>query len=95
MSAAAIQDEGATKRFVTRRRLRHAYQQAFLSMEGKIVLGDLAKRCFVMGTTFVANDPSGRISAFQEGQRAVFQHIQTILRKSDEEIRNISEEDWS
>lgn len=89
-----IQDEAAAVRLISRRRLRAAYQHVFLSMEGKIVLADLAKRCFVMSTTFASGPDGGRVSAFQEGQRCVFQHIQTIIRKSDEEIRNIAEEDW-
>ena len=94
MSAEVIQDEQAFSRFVSKRRLRAAYQAVFLSMEGKVVLADLAKRCFVLSTTFVAGPDGDRISAFQEGQRCVFQHIQTLIRKSDDAIRKITEEDW-
>lgn len=89
-----IQDESAAKRLVTQRRLKAAYEHVFLSMEGKIVLGDLAKRCHALTSTFADGPDGDRFSAFSEGQRTVFLHIQTVLRKSDEEIRNIAEEDW-
>lgn len=95
MSAAALQEQGTFDRFLRKRRMQSAYRHVFLTLEGRIVLADLAKRCFVLSTTFASGPDGDRISAFQEGQRAVFQHIQTVLRKTDEEIRNLTEEDWT
>lgn len=86
----AQQSEG--RKIVRGRRLKHAYQSVFGSMNGKAVLGDLAKRCHAFTTTF--SPQSSRVTAFQEGQRSVFLHIQTILNKSEQEIREIAEEDW-
>ena len=88
-----FQQQGDEKRFNSKRRVRNAYRHAFLSAEGRIVLADLARECFVGKSTFKANDPSGRISAYYEGLRSVFELIQKTLRMTDAEVRNISQEE--
>ena len=92
MSAGIFQREIDEKRFISKRNVRNAYRHAFLSAEGKIVLADLARRCFVGQSTFQWNDPDGRISAFNDGHRCVFELIQKTIRLTDAEVREIAEE---
>ena len=56
--------------------LQRDYIHIFESDEGKRVLEDLKKRCFVNQTTFV-ND--SHATAFHEGHRSVVLHILTML----------------
>ena len=59
--------------------LRDMYTQTFTSENGKKVLNDLANRCHAMSTTFVSGDANA--SAFEEGKRAVFLHINNMINK--------------
>lgn len=53
-----------------------AYKDVFSTQEGQIVLGDLLRHFgFTDKTTFVENDPAGRLQAAGEGQRSVIIHI--------------------
>ncbi len=65
---------------------QNVYQKVFGTEDGKIVLEDLRKRCFVDHTTY--SDIHGQMS-FNEGRRSVFMHIDTILKK---DIRDILED---
>ena len=59
--------------------LRDMYTQTFTSENGKKVFNDLANRCHWMTTTYVSGDANA--SAFEEGKRAVFLHINNMINK--------------
>jgi len=59
------------------------YQRVFDTIEGKLVLEDLRKRCFVDRTTY--NDSHGQMS-FAEGRRSIYIHITNTLNKNLQEI---------
>ena len=66
------------------------YQRVFGSEDGKAVLKDLEKRCFVNHTTF--NDNHGQMS-FNEGRRSIYVHIINQISKDLEEIlENLTKE---
>lgn len=71
---AAKRDEGEAKATLG------AYQTVFDPQrpESRRVLDDLAKYCNVESSSFVPNDPHQ--TAFNEGQRDVFQHVCGMLR---------------
>ena len=56
--------------------LKVAYRKCFETEDGKKVLKDLERRCFLTYTTFNA-DPY--VSAFQEGTRSVVLHIKQAM----------------
>lgn len=59
--------------------LRDMYTQTFTSENGKRVFTDLANRCHWMTTTHVSGDANA--SAYEEGKRAVFLHINNMINK--------------
>ena len=59
--------------------LRDMYTQTFTSESGAKVFNDLANRCHWMTTTYVSGDVNA--SAFEEGKRAVFLHINNMINK--------------
>ena len=69
--------------------LQQDYHKAFSSNEGKAVLEDLEKVCF-MHTTTINDNP--QITSFNEGMRAVMLHIKTRMRmdihKLQKEVSN-------
>lgn len=65
------------------RNRRGAYQAAFTSPAGEMVLEDLAKFCRANETTFSA-DP--RVSAMLEGRREVWLRIQQHLGLTSEQL---------
>jgi hypothetical protein len=54
------------------------YQRVFGTNDGKAVLKDLEKRCFINHTTY--NDSYGQMS-FSEGRRSIYIHIKNLLEK--------------
>jgi hypothetical protein len=54
------------------------YKRVFGGEDGKAVLQDLEKRCFINHTTF--NDNHGQMS-FNEGRRSIFVYIKNLLEK--------------
>lgn len=67
--------------------LRNDYKKVFESEEGKKVLKDLEKVCLYRATTF---DKDSLVMAFQEGLRAVYLHITTIMEMDIEELERIT-----
>ena len=67
--------------------LRADYQKTFGSDEGKKVLADLEKVCMFKASTF---DKEAPIMAFQEGLRAVYLHITTVMTLDIEALENIA-----
>jgi len=59
------------------------YHRVFDGEDGKAVLKDLEKRCFVKHTTY--NDSHGQMS-FNEGRRSIYVHIINLLEKDLEEV---------
>ena len=57
--------------------LQQAYSKTFSSEEGRKVLEDLAKVCFAKFTTI---HELPHMTCFNEGQRAVYLHIQTRIQ---------------
>ena len=53
-------------------------------VHSRLVLADLAQLCNATQSTIVAGDPQG--TAFNEGKRAVWLHIQDMVRLSPDEI---------
>ena len=66
---------------------RTDYKKTFETEEGKRVLKDLEKVCMYRFTTF---DKDSLTMAFQEGLRAVYLHITTIMDMDIEELERIS-----
>lgn len=66
---------------------RNDYKKVFESEEGKRVLKDLERVCMYRATTF---DKDAAIMAFQEGLRAVYLHITTIMEMDIEELERIT-----
>jgi len=67
--------------------LRADYQKTFGSDEGKKVLADLEKVCMFKASTF---DKEAPIMAFQEGLRAVYLHITTVMTLDIEQLEKIA-----
>jgi len=59
------------------------YQKVFNSPEGKNVLNDLNRTCFLTQSTFTGDTHD---SAFNEGQRAVLLRIYSILKTQPEKL---------
>lgn len=59
------------------------YQRVFDTDDGKRVLADLRKRCYMNATTY--NDNHGRMS-FSEGRRSIYIHIENLLEKDLKKI---------
>lgn len=66
--------------------LREDYKKTFSSEEGKKVLKDLEKVCLYNTTSF---DKDSHVMAFQEGLRAVYLHIKTIMEMDIEELERL------
>jgi hypothetical protein len=56
--------------------------------EARLIWDDLARECFVVGSTFAQGDP--HLTAFREGARAAFLHIahQTGITLFSEKLPN-------
>ena len=67
--------------------IRNDYQQVFSTEEGQRVLKDLEKVCLYRATTF---DKDALVMAFQEGLRAVYLHITSIMNLDIEELERIA-----
>lgn len=67
--------------------LREDYKKTFSTEEGKRVLKDLENTCFYNTTTF---SDKALMIAFNEGNRAVFLHIKTILELDIETLEKLS-----
>lgn len=59
------------------------YKRVFDTVDGKAVLKDLEKRCFINHTTY--NDSHGQMS-FNEGRRSIYVHIINLLNKDLKEV---------
>ena len=68
--------------------LREDYRKTFETPEGKRVLADLATTCFYNTTTFVPNDSMAVV--FNEGNRAVYLHIKTIMEMDIETLERLN-----
>jgi hypothetical protein len=66
---------------------REDYRKVFDTEEGKRVLKDLEKVCMYRSTTF---DKESLTMAFQEGLRAVYLHITTVMTMDIEELERIA-----
>ncbi len=64
-----------------------AYRQAFAGRAH--VLADLAALCHAQAETYVRGDPHE--TAFNEGRRAVWLHIQRMLDLTDRDLRDLKE----
>ena len=60
------------------------YRRVFDTVDGKMVLEDLAKRCFENYTSFDANNPYQ--TSFNEGRRSVYKHIINLLNRDLKEL---------
>ena len=67
--------------------LREDYKKIFTTEEGKRVLKDLENICFYNTTTL---SDKALMIAFNEGNRAVFLHIKTILELDIEALEKLS-----
>ena len=61
--------------------LTEAYQITFGSNEGKKVLDDLGRRCFVNSTAYVPGD--AHASHVNEGTRSVYLFIQNMINHKE------------
>lgn len=85
---------------IFRRKL--SYQRLFFgdqvgfTVEGKIVINDLIRYCNVKNSTVKRGINNSNIDpvsvAFEEGKRAVFNHILKVLNTSNEAIINMYKE---
>lgn len=69
--------------------LREDYNKVFSSEEGKRVLKDLMKVCSADAITF---DKDALTMAFNEGNRAVYLHIKTIMEMDIEKLEQMNQE---
>lgn len=56
-------------------------------VHSRLVLADLAQICHATQSTIVPGDPQG--TAFNEGKRAVWLHVQDVLRLSPDDIPEV------
>ena len=70
------------------REKQNRYKRLFESEDGKQVLEDLRRYCFVRNTTY--NDHAHRM-AFNEGLRAAFLHIDNFINLDLEQIQKLQE----
>ena len=66
------------------------YRRIFNSDDGKMIRADLKKRCFADVSTF-HQDP--RVHAFQEGSRAVYLTIESMLTMDLEKVQKHGKEE--
>ena len=59
------------------------YKRLFEGPDGKAVLEDLRKRCFVDRTTY---DPDVKKFGMNEGRRSIFVYINNLVNKETEEL---------
>lgn len=59
------------------------YRRVFDTPDGKAVLDDLKRRCYIGHTTY--NDSHGQMS-FNEGRRSIYVFIENLLNKDLKEI---------
>ena len=64
--------------------LKQLYQNVFESPDGKKILDDLSRKCFINRTTL---NESQIQMAFNEGQRSIVLHIQTMMRLDIDKIK--------
>jgi len=62
------------------------YKTAFRTPEGQLVLEDLKRRCFVNKTT--VGDENGKPTEWNEGMRAVYLHIETLIELEEIDYEN-------
>ncbi len=74
--------------------LTASYRAAFAGRDD--VLADLAVLCNAANVSFAAQDPT--LTAFNEGKRAVWLHIQAMLALTPRDLADLKEvldDDWS
>lgn len=76
-------DEKALKDLISK------YSRLFSTEDGKAVLADLEKRCFIHSTTY--DDVHGKMG-FNEGRRSIFVYIQNMKDKRVEDDKEIQRE---
>jgi len=69
--------------------LRNDYKKVFETEEGKKVLKDLETICMANTTTF---NKDASVMAFQEGARAVYLHITTLMNLDIENLELFNKE---
>ena len=70
---------------------RGSYRDVFGRPSGRIVLADLARK--FGGTAYVADDPNGRRTAFNEGTRYVVNHVRAMIAMTDDELYSLAHEE--
>lgn len=70
--------------------LKKAYLRVFDSEDGKKVMQDLERRCYVHSPTISQNNDPLKM-AYREGQRATYLHIQHMMRLNIKRIREMQE----
>lgn len=70
--------------------LKKSYLSTFNSESGKKVLKDLERRCWSKATTF--NENTCRL-AFNEGQRSIYLHINSMMNLDIVKMRKLQEEE--
>ncbi len=78
-------DEGLEKI----RALKSSYKKCFESEDGKVVLEDLKKECFVKHTTFTGEAIQ---TVYNEGIRSNFLYIQEMMDMSNIEVKETETE---
>ena len=68
-----------------------AYKRVFSSEDGRIILKDMAKKCFVFEA--VTTKDGKDISMFNDGKRAVFIDICNVLNFDETELIKLIKED--
>ena len=66
------------------KQLQDDYKAAFSTENGKRVLKDLERLCFIHGVTFSVNP---HVTSFNEGKRAVVIQIQNMISMDIEQLR--------
>jgi len=74
-----------------RAKRRQAIRDTFNSPNGKETMEWLKAFCRADESTFMRDDPYGRLSALAEGRREVFLMINKILTNSDKELSRTNE----
>ena len=59
------------------------YKRVFDNEDGKAVLKDLEKRCFINSTTY---DPDEKKMGINEGRRSIFFYITNLVNKDIQQI---------
>jgi hypothetical protein len=80
-----------THRLYSKTDVISAYKDVFSTQAGQVVLSDLLRLFgFVDRSTFVSDDPYGRIQAGQEGQRSVIIHIGKRIEGQPDDVEDQS-----